>query len=150
MFTAAGSMGKTAQVSSTIESMSEGFQAQLPCEPESVARARAAAAAWCSDAGTACDVVADVELAVSEAATNAVRHSDCSEFDMHGWVDGRRVVVSVSDRGLPRPTASPGLGLGWQIIRRVARSVDIEDTHPGTRVTMWFDRRRSADRAPAQ
>lgn len=129
--------------------MSEGFQAQLPCEPESVARARAAAGAWCSDAGTVREVVADVQLAVSEAATNAVRHSDCTEFDMHGWVDGCSVVLSVSDRGAPRATAGPGLGLGWQIIRRVAQAVDIEHTHPGTRVTMWFSRRRSADGALA-
>lgn len=117
-FTAAGGVGKTPHVSSTIESMSEGFQAQLPCEPESVAPARVAAGAWCGDAGTVSEVFADVRL--------------------------------VSDRDAARATPRPGLRLGWQIIRRVAESVDIDHTHHGTRVTMWFDLRRSADRAFAQ
>lgn len=89
------------------------------------------------------DLVTNVELAVSEAATNAVRHSGASTFEIECRVEGRSLVVTVSDRGGGSETANPGAGLGLHIIHGVAEAVHIERTGPGTCVTMRFDRRAS-------
>lgn len=91
------------------------------------------------------DVVVDVQLAVTEAASNAVRHSGCSSFQVEGWVDGRSLVVCVWDRGAGVDEANPGFGVGLEIIRGVARTVDVEHTSPGTRITMQFDQRADDD-----
>jgi anti-sigma regulatory factor (Ser/Thr protein kinase) len=86
------------------------------------------------------DVVADVQLAVTEAATNAVHHSTCVDFEIQGRIGDAAVTVSVWDQGRGRSDPQPGAGLGTRIIRALAASVDFEDTEPGTRVTMRFHR----------
>jgi serine/threonine-protein kinase RsbW len=93
---------------------------------------------WCQALGLRHDTVADIQLAVTEAAANAVRHSGCDEFEIRGWVEGPSLTVCVSDggRGLREP--DPGAGLGIPILRQLAESVDFEATEPGTRVTMRF------------
>jgi anti-sigma regulatory factor (Ser/Thr protein kinase) len=45
----------------------------------------------------------ELVLAVSEAATNAVRHSGSSTMRLRWRANGRRVVVTVEDRGIFRP-----------------------------------------------
>jgi anti-sigma regulatory factor (Ser/Thr protein kinase) len=86
------------------------------------------------------NLLPDVQLAVTEAAANAVRHARCDYFDVDARLTDERLIVSVSDRGPGNPHASPGLGYGKEIIRTLATSVEFEDTKPGTRVTMRFDR----------
>jgi serine/threonine-protein kinase RsbW len=86
------------------------------------------------------DLVADVKLAVSEAATNAVRHSGCSSFEIHGHIDGASLIVSIVDRGQGVDAANPGLGLGMEIIRGLTESLEIDHVAPGTRITMRFGR----------
>lgn len=91
------------------------------------------------------DLIANVGLAVTEAAANAVRHSGCEEFEVRGWTTDAILTVSVWDhgRGLDDPNA--GAGLGIRIIHALADSVVFEDTHPGTRVTMRFPGTRGSE-----
>ena len=114
------------------------FHQQLPCEPTSVPRARQRVRDWCHQARIRGDVVANVQLAVTEAASNAVRHSKSADFEIEGWIRHTTLIVSVRDQGRGRGEPDPGAGLGTRIITALADSVDFEDTHPGTRVTMRF------------
>jgi len=116
------------------------FHLRLPCDPASVPQARQWVRGWCHEARIRGDVVADVQLAVTEAATNAVRHSACVDFEIQGWIRHTTLIVSVWDQGPGRREPEPGAGVGTQIIRGATDSVDFEDTHPGTRVTMRFAR----------
>jgi anti-sigma regulatory factor (Ser/Thr protein kinase) len=84
------------------------------------------------------DLVASVQLAVTEAAANAVRHSDCVDFEIRGRISDATLIIFVWDQGRGRGDPDPGAGLGTGIIRALADSVDFDDTHPGTRVTMRF------------
>jgi len=113
---------------------------RFPCDPASVPQARERVRGWCHEARIRGDVVADVQLAVAEAATNAVRHSDCVNFEIHGRMTDATLTVFVWDQGRGRGNPEPGTGLGTRIIRALADAVDFEDTHPGTRVTMRFPR----------
>jgi anti-sigma regulatory factor (Ser/Thr protein kinase) len=85
-------------------------------------------------------VVSDVQLAVTEAATNAVRPSGCVEFVVQGRMNDATLIVAVWDQGPGQADPDPGGGLGKRIIRALAESVDFERTEPGTRVTMRFAR----------
>jgi anti-sigma regulatory factor (Ser/Thr protein kinase) len=117
------------------------FHLRLPCDPASVPQARQWVRGWCHEARIRGDVVADVQLAVTEAATNAVRHSACVDFEIQGWIRHTTLIVSVWDQGRQRSDPKPRAGFGTRIIHALADSVDFEDTHPGTRVTMRFPRR---------
>jgi len=117
----------------------------LPALPGSAPRARyairAAIAAITLDLGA-------VDLAVSEAVTNAVIHAyrDRDPADEPGRVrvtldvDDDGVWIVVSDRGVglsPRPD-SPGLGLGLQVITDVCDELRIDQRTDGTSVRMRF------------
>ena len=114
------------------------FHLRLPCEPTSVPRARERVRDWCRQARIRGDVVADIQLAVTEAAANAVRHAACVDFEIQGWMRRATLIVSVWDQGRGRGEPEPGAGLGTRIIRVLSDSADFEDTQPGTRVTMRF------------
>lgn len=131
----AGTLGR---MGTQAASPSADFQLRLPCEPPSVPRARARVREWCRDTGIRGDHIADVQLAVTEAAANAVRHSGCIDFEIRGSVSEEGLVVCVWDQGQAREEHEASTGLGTQIIRALAESVDFEDTRPGTRVTMRF------------
>jgi anti-sigma regulatory factor (Ser/Thr protein kinase) len=83
-------------------------------------------------------VIANAQLAVTEAAANAVRHSGCVDFEIQGWMHDTVLIVVVLDEGRGRGEPDPGAGLGTGVIRASTDGVDFEDTHPGTRVTMRF------------
>jgi anti-sigma regulatory factor (Ser/Thr protein kinase) len=119
------------------------FQLRLPCEPASVPQARAQVREWCLEAQIPGDVVSHVQLAVTEAVTNAVRHSGCVDFVVQGRMNDATFIVAVWDQGPGRDDPDPGGGLGKRIINALADSVDFERTEPGTRVTMRFPRHPS-------
>jgi anti-sigma regulatory factor (Ser/Thr protein kinase) len=82
--------------------------------------------------GLPADVIQDVELAASEAATNVVLHA-YGDTDVAGTIDvsatvaGNELWVIITDVGVglrPRPD-SPGLGLGLAIIAQLADGVDL-------------------------
>lgn len=124
---------------------SADFHARLPCEPTSVPQARARLRDWCHDMRMPADLVVNVGLAVTEAAANAVRHSGCDHFEVRGWTTDASLIVCVWDQGRGRRDPDPGAGLGIRIVRALAASVDFEDTHPGTRVTMHFSGTRASE-----
>jgi serine/threonine-protein kinase RsbW len=125
----------------------EAFELQLPAVPASVGELRHALCARLEClAGVSSELVEDISLAVSEAATNAVVHAYATEGDpgplvLSARVMDDRVHVVVRDHGrgmTPRPD-SPGLGLGLPLMSRLADAVQIT-THPegGTEVRMTF------------
>jgi anti-sigma regulatory factor (Ser/Thr protein kinase) len=129
-------MGDTKQTAAE----SADLHLRLPCEPTSVPQARAQVRDWCLAARIQGDLLADVALAVTEAATNAVHHSTCVDFEIQGRIRHAALTVSVWDQGRARSDPQPGAGLGTRIIRALCESVDFEHTEPGTRVTMRFPR----------
>jgi anti-sigma regulatory factor (Ser/Thr protein kinase) len=137
--------GNSGRMVGTKETAAEAadFHVRLPCEPASVPRARAEVRRWCHETGIRGDALSDIQLAVTEAATNAVYHSTCVDFEIQGWVNDAALTVSVWDQGRARSDPRPGAGLGTRIIRALAESVDLENTEPGTRVTMRFHRHGS-------
>jgi serine/threonine-protein kinase RsbW len=114
------------------------FELRLPCEVNSVPQGRARVRDWCQELGLCDDTIADIQLAFTEAAANAVRHSGCDEFDVRALASDGFLVVCVWDQGDGLLDRDPGAGLGIRIIRALAESVDFEATQPGTRVTMRF------------
>ena len=117
------------------------FYVRLPCEPVSVPRARGQLREWCQRIGINSDL-SGIQLAVTEAMTNAVRHAGSDFFEVKARCTDESLIVSLSDAGPLRREPAPGqsLGLGIAIIRELADCVCFEHTDPGTRVTMRFDR----------
>jgi serine/threonine-protein kinase RsbW len=88
----------------------------------------------------------NIELAVSEAASNVVVHAyrdrdDPGEIELELATTDGDLVVSVRDAGsgmAPRPD-SPGLGLGMPLIANLADSLEIRTLDEGgTEVQMRF------------
>jgi serine/threonine-protein kinase RsbW len=118
---------------------------ELPAVPASVQRVRDAVRALAAGRVSG---LGDVDLAVTEAATNVVVHAyrDRAAGDTPGVLhltvrreDGF-LHVSIADDGVglsPRHD-SPGLGFGLGLIARFADELEIEQSSPGTRLTMRF------------
>jgi anti-sigma regulatory factor (Ser/Thr protein kinase) len=93
----------------------------LPPEPESVTHARRMVRDLCAN----CDdmTLFELELIVSELATNAVRHAG-TPFHVQVDADGRSVRIAVADRSdhRPEPVRAPGYhgGHGLRIIDALA------------------------------
>jgi anti-sigma regulatory factor (Ser/Thr protein kinase) len=97
--------------------------------------------------------LADVELIVSELATNSVRHSGCDDADelaMEAEVEADRVRVRLSDLGegfdarTPRsPSSGSEGGYGLLLLDRLA---DRWGVQRGARFSVWFEVQR--DRLP--
>jgi serine/threonine-protein kinase RsbW len=115
---------------------------QFPSEPASVTKLRHRAAAFAAEQGAGSRLVADVNLAVSEAVTNAVKYASGSgkgalEFSasaLDGWLELR-----LTDRGESFGKGSTdGLGLGLTIIARLCDDLKIVQEGSGTSVLMRF------------
>jgi anti-sigma regulatory factor (Ser/Thr protein kinase) len=119
------------------------YSVQLPSTPHSAAAARALARAWCHSAGDGRDGTA-LELLLSEAVTNAVRHAatnprDLITIDVALTTD--TTVASVSDHGpgfspaTPAPVDGQTSGFGLYIIAQLSRAWAVERHLGGNRVT---------------
>jgi serine/threonine-protein kinase RsbW len=118
------------------------IELQCPSEPSSVTELRHKAAAFAAEQGAAKDLVADVNLAVSEAATNAVKYGDETDQGSvglsaqlsDGWLE-----FSITDEGERFGKGSAdGLGLGLAIIARLCDDLKIIQEGAGTTVLMRF------------
>ena len=109
----------------------------LPRAVGSVATARRAVRRFAADLGVD---LHGVELAVSEAVSNAVEHGG-GPIELRASTSQFELAVSVRDHGdglAPREMESDGFGLA--IIRRLAQHVKIDDSGRGLAVTMRFPR----------
>ncbi|SEH59207.1 Anti-sigma regulatory factor (Ser/Thr protein kinase) [Mycolicibacterium rutilum] len=118
---------------------------EVPALADRLAQIRRGLTAWLESIGVPDDVIADVVLAVNEAATNCVEHaylnSEQGVMMVEASVEGDRLVVCVVDHGAWRtPTTEPTTrGRGILIMRAVGDDVDVDNSTSGTKVTMIFD-----------
>ena len=121
---------------------------ELPATPESVGEARHALRVWAENL-TLSGVERDaILLALSEAATNAVRHAyplggEHEAFRIGAVVEGSRLLLTVEDEGagLDSLSTDPGLGMGLSLLDRLAETVELvgePERARGTEVRMWF------------
>lgn len=123
--------------------MPVSFEATYPSTPSGVGAMRREVAAFAGRAGMGEDGVGDIQLAVSEAATNAVIHAyreSDGGLHVHAHVDGRELIVVVSDTGsgLAPRVDSPGLGLGMPLMASVTTRFHVVSQGRGTEVHMVF------------
>jgi anti-sigma regulatory factor (Ser/Thr protein kinase) len=121
------------------------FAGAWTAEPDSVSMARHAVVDWLRDVETKDPPLGEIEVAVSEAVTNAVLHAYLG--GMPGQVrvnvaltrDEVELVVEDDGRGMLPRTDSPGLGLGLALIATLSDRFDAESVPgTGTRLSMWF------------
>jgi serine/threonine-protein kinase RsbW len=126
---------------------SRTLRAELAATPEAVGDLRAQAREFARGAGAEDPVVADVALAVSEAATNVVIHAyqgnEGGPVALTGKVEGEWLEFEVRDEGRGfRPSPSGGLGFGMKVMAEISDSMTVEQRSPGTTVTLRFSRVR--------
>ena len=119
------------------------FEAKLPGTPLGVRMLRQRMAQIAADCGMDQDAIADVQLAVSEAATNAVMHAYADapgELAVSAAVRGSELEIVIGDTGpglVERPD-SPGMGVGLPLIAAVAERLRIISHPGGTEIHMAF------------
>jgi anti-sigma regulatory factor (Ser/Thr protein kinase) len=115
-------------------------EVRLPAIPESVPDARYFVSHFFAEHGVPADAVVDLELATSEAASNAVEHGapcDGGVFVVRALIEGP-AAVEVCDCGQfneNRPS-QPFRGLGLRIIRELCDIVTIEPAADRTLVRL--------------
>lgn len=123
---------------------------------DAVPTARRTASGWASAHGAGADTVSRIALAVSEAVANVALHAYRADpkpglvaIDLER-LGGELLLITVSDGGsgmAPHPD-SPGLGLGLQLIGRLADILTFRSPPTGgTELRMQF---HITDDAPAQ
>lgn len=113
-----------------------------PAVPAAVPVLRHAAADFAAEHGADDELCGDIALAVSEAVTNAVKHSQAHLEDpvrltaavAEDWLE-----IRVTDRGAGFGLReSDGLGLGLPTIARLAAQLTISQEGQGTELRMRF------------
>jgi anti-sigma regulatory factor (Ser/Thr protein kinase) len=119
------------------------FEARYPGTPLGVSVLRRAMAGLAKDCGMDAEGIADVRLAVTEAATNAVIHAYAEaegELRVTAAVQDGELAIVIGDTGpgLVERRDSPGLGLGLSIIATVVERLKIVSRSRGTEIHMAF------------
>jgi serine/threonine-protein kinase RsbW/stage II sporulation protein AB (anti-sigma F factor) len=123
------------------------FDREFRAEPASIPTIRQAVVAIARRGGASTACCADIAIAVSEAATNAVVHAyieteEPGSVRVTAAVTSGELQVTIADHGrgmLPR-SDSPGLGLGMPLISDLATTFEIADSDGdgGTVLRMTF------------
>ena len=98
----------------------------MPAVPESIRAVRGEVVGAYESGGGDPSFSADVALAVTEAAANAIRHAYPNQGDgsitVRGWFEDGLFIVQVLDRGvgMDSPTRDPGAHLGIALIEQLA------------------------------
>ena len=119
------------------------FEARMPGTPLGVRRLRQEMSILATNCGMDAAGVADVQLAVTEAATNAVMHGygeATGELTVSADVQDGHLAIVIGDTGpgFDGARESPGLGVGLSIIATVAHRLRIITTPRGTEIHMAF------------
>jgi len=123
--------------------MESTFEASVPGTPLGVRMVRSEMTALAAGCGMDANAVADVGLAVTEAATNAVMHAYAAaegELTVSAVArDGAlEIVIGDAGTGFVEARDSPGLGVGLSIIATVAERLRIVSNPGGTEIHMAF------------
>jgi anti-sigma regulatory factor (Ser/Thr protein kinase) len=123
--------------------MAISFEARVPGTPLGVSMLRREMAGIAEDCGMNAEGIADVRLAVTEAATNAVIHAYADaegELKVTAAIQDGELAIVIGDTGpgLVERRDSPGLGLGLSIIASVAERLKIVNRSSGTEIHMAF------------
>ncbi len=124
-----------------------GWSMNLPSDPVALRDLRVRLRDWLHDLGVSQSDRTDVELAVWEAAVNAIVHgrpvAGPATVTVRAGLDvAGRAVIQVSDRGRWRPPGPPDPGRRWPggqgllVIRQAADELDITPGPEGTTVTV--------------
>lgn len=134
----------------------ETFSASYPAEAKSVPAARNALICFARDAGAKGEQLEALQLAASEALTNAVIHayerSEQGEIHVNASYveDELWVLIADAGHGLRPRRDSPGLGLGLALVAQLADEFQILSRGSGgTELRMRFDV-SSADLEPVR
>lgn len=124
----------------------ETFTASYPAEARSVPEARSALVDFAHEAGASDEQLESIQLAASEAITNAVIHAYEStqqgEVQVNAsYVEGELwLLVADSGHGLRPRRQSPGLGLGLVLVAQLADEFQILSRGSGgTELRMRFN-----------
>lgn len=117
----------------------------VPAKAEYLSLVRLVVSAAAQDLGLSEDNIADIKVALSEAATNVVRHAYPARLnrrreriiEVSCYLDPESFLVEVLDRGqgMPLP-APPSEGLGFGIMGSLMDKVDVETSDSGTTVLL--------------
>jgi anti-sigma regulatory factor (Ser/Thr protein kinase) len=123
--------------------MAISFEARIPGTPLGVRMLRREMAGIAKDCGMDAEGIADVRLAVTEAATNAVIHAYAKaegELSVTAAMQDGELAIVVGDTGpgLVERHDSPGLGVGLSVIASVAERLKIVSHPGGTEIHMAF------------
>jgi anti-sigma regulatory factor (Ser/Thr protein kinase) len=117
----------------------------LPARPDSLGVIRHVLGAFAEALRLPPDLVEDIRLAVTEAATNVVRHAydgDEGPIDVVVRPSRNRLEIVISDRGrgMAASTDVEGPGLGLPLIAALADSVELQEIPAdGSRLKMAFE-----------
>ncbi|MBV9800040.1 MAG: ATP-binding protein [Solirubrobacterales bacterium] len=115
-----------------------------PADPASVPRARTTLARFAASAGATPEQLESIEMAVSEALTNAVVHAygdDPGDIHVVAAVAGAELWILIADdgRGMRARAGSPGLGVGLALIAHAADGFAVaKRSTGGTELQMRF------------
>lgn len=119
---------------------------ELPANPEYVSVARMTVFAISNMIGFNIEEIEDIKVALSEACTNAIKHSQKDIFQLNFEIGKDRLDIEVTDEGVgyvikdlsePDPENPKENGLGLFIIKAFMDDVEIEsNVGKGTRICM--------------
>lgn len=123
--------------------MAVPFEARIPGTPMGVRTLRHEMAGLAEECGMDADAIADVQLAVTEAATNAVIHAYAEaegELSVTAAMEDGALAIVIGDTGpgLDGGRDSPGMGVGLAVIATVVERLKIVSRPGGTEVHMAF------------
>jgi anti-sigma regulatory factor (Ser/Thr protein kinase) len=123
--------------------MANPFEARMPGTALGVRMLRRELTGLAKDCGMDSDGIADVRLAVTEAATNAVIHAYAKaegELTVSAAMQEGELVIVIGDTGpgLIARRDSPGLGVGLSVIASLAERLKIVSHPGGTQIHMAF------------
>jgi serine/threonine-protein kinase RsbW len=135
---------ETAETSGEKEiGFSEPISLRIPSRPEYVLLARLVVSQVGQVAGFEPEDVYDLKLAVTEAATNVIRHASVEHFEIEYRVSPGMVEITVADAGggfeVDNLTHAPNEhgGFGLSVIRNLVDDVKLDSmSGGGTRLTM--------------